>query len=451
MIPTPEMLKAARDAFPNKPFTEAIEAALTAALALLPGEPVGYTSQENIDALKKNPTWRGAMWAKPLGEGFDASIPLYAFPAPQPVCAQLTARKEAKLKADVARLIDGEAWKAMDDGRDRLEGSLWHLRRDWALEKAIAAISLVRAAISISPPAAVQEPVAVKAFDDLTLPVVATLFVARGAATARAVSGVESGPSEYSDLVRMSDVAKALEPFRSALSSPVEGGTEKDEDGARTVVIGEETISQLRSGKSVSAGRVYLLPADDLAAASHVATVEDHNDAFDPADEAFGGAFKDGFREGWLFAKSPDFEDRDEAEEDYPREVDIAPSECWDAYRSRYFEKLPLAAIPEVGAPIASPSSAEIEALQKIIRDQKASLLDYSARNIRLNEQHDELQAEIEALRVENETLREELGSAASLLETLSDDLDADDTSGVMMRVMAQRNRAALQQQEEGK
>ena len=52
------------------------------------------------------------------------------------------------------------------------------------------------------------------------------------------------------------------------------------------------------------------------------------------------------------------------------------------------------------------PASAEIQALQKIIRDQKASLLDYSERNIRLNDQHDELQAEIEALRVENGELK---------------------------------------------
>ena len=57
-----------------------------------------------------------------------------------------------------------------------------------------------------------------------------------------------------------------------------------------------------------------------------------------------------------------------------------------------------------------SPSpSAEIERLRTIIRDQKASLLDYSARNIRLNDQHDELQAEIEALRVENERVAKAL------------------------------------------
>ena len=48
-----------------------------------------------------------------------------------------------KLKADVGRLIDGEAWKAMEDGRASLEGSLWHLRQGWALEKAEKIIDLV--------------------------------------------------------------------------------------------------------------------------------------------------------------------------------------------------------------------------------------------------------------------------------------------------------------------
>lgn len=40
--------------------------------------------------------------------------------------------------------------------------------------------------------------------------------------------------------------------------------------------------------------------------------------------------------------------------------------------------------------------------------------------------------------------LAEELRSAASLLETLAEDLPEDDVSAIMMRVMAQRNRAAL-------
>jgi hypothetical protein len=55
---------------------------------------------------------------------------------------------DIKLKADVARLIDGEAWKAMNDGRAELPGSLWHLRQGWALEKAEQAISLVSASMS---------------------------------------------------------------------------------------------------------------------------------------------------------------------------------------------------------------------------------------------------------------------------------------------------------------
>lgn len=42
------------------------------------------------------------------------------------------------------------------------------------------------------------------------------------------------------------------------------------------------------------------------------------------------------------------------------------------------------------------------------------------------------------------ERLAEELTAAASLLETLSEELPDDDVSGVMMRVMAERNRSAL-------
>ncbi|MEI3850072.1 MULTISPECIES: hypothetical protein [unclassified Ensifer] len=55
---------------------------------------------------------------------------------------------------------------------------------------------------------------------NITLPVVGTLFVARGGATARAYAGLGDGPDEHSDLVRVSDVTKALEPILSALVSP---------------------------------------------------------------------------------------------------------------------------------------------------------------------------------------------------------------------------------------
>ncbi|MFC5760561.1 hypothetical protein [Rhizobium sp. GCM10022189] len=111
------------------------------------------------------------------------------------------------------------------------------------------------------------------------------------------------------------------------------------------------------------------LKAAQPAPAEHVtgsfATVSDHNAAYDPANDAFGGAFRDGFREGWLFARDPGFEDREELEVDYSREVDIAPSECWDAYKETYFAMLPLAAIPEVGATV----SDEITRLKQRIAD----------------------------------------------------------------------------------
>ncbi len=84
------------------------------------------------------------------------------------------------------------------------------------------------------------------------------------------------------------------------------------------------------------------------------ATVEDHNAAFDPADEAGGDAFRAGFREGWIFAQTPDGTDYDELTEQYGRVVDIEPSEAWTAYRDEFFAKLPLAAIPDVGAAVPS-------------------------------------------------------------------------------------------------
>lgn len=55
----------------------------------------------------------------------------------------MDATAKIKLKADVGRIIDGEAWKAMEDGRASLKGSLWHLRQGWALEKAEQIIALV--------------------------------------------------------------------------------------------------------------------------------------------------------------------------------------------------------------------------------------------------------------------------------------------------------------------
>ena len=60
---------------------------------------------------------------------------------------------------------------------------------------------------------------ALAALEAIELQVVATLLVARGGATARAVSGVEKGADEHSNLVRLSDVTAALEPIRAAIRS----------------------------------------------------------------------------------------------------------------------------------------------------------------------------------------------------------------------------------------
>ncbi len=49
-----------------------------------------------------------------------------------------------------------------------------------------------------------------------------------------------------------------------------------------------------------------------------------------------------------------------------------------------------------------------------------------------------------EAAEAEVKRLRDQLDSAACLLETLSEDRPSDDVDATMMRVMAQRNRAAL-------
>jgi hypothetical protein len=88
-----------------------------------------------------------------------------------------------------------------------------------------------------------------------------------------------------------------------------------------------------------------------------LATVADHNAAFDPADEALGGAFRAGFREGWISGQSPDGTDYGDLAERYPQAVDIEPSEAWQAHRDEFFAMLPLAAIPEVGESLPRPAS----------------------------------------------------------------------------------------------
>lgn len=68
--------------------------------------------------------------------------------------------------------------------------------------------------------------------EDLVLPIVGHLFVARGGATVRGIAGLEHGEDESSPLVRLSDVAKALEPFRALSAKPAQGEQWLDIDTA---------------------------------------------------------------------------------------------------------------------------------------------------------------------------------------------------------------------------
>lgn len=117
-------------------------------------------------------------------------------------------------------------------------------------------------------------------------------------------------------------------------------------------------------------------PAATAGEVERVATVADYNAAFDPADEAFGGAFRAGFREGWIFAQSPDGTDYDELAEQYGRSVEIEPSEAWDGHRDEYFAMLPLYALPEIGKPLAALASdrGEIERLARALAEANEEL-----------------------------------------------------------------------------
>jgi len=78
-------------------------------------------------------------------------------------------------------------------------------------------------------------------------------------------------------------------------------------------------------------------------------TAADVNKAFDPANEALGGAFMAGFKEGWIYAEiDADGERYQEMAEEYALAVDSAPQEAWDAHREKFFAMLPLAAIPKM-------------------------------------------------------------------------------------------------------
>lgn len=108
-------------------------------------------------------------------------------------------------------------------------------------------------------------------------------------------------------------------------------------------------------------------------------TAEEHNAAFDPANEALGGAFMAGFREGWIYAEiDADGERYQEMAEEYALAVDSAPQEAWDAHRAKFFAMLPLAAIPTMGTPIADKEAEIARVVQSVNEwDDRTSPDDY--------------------------------------------------------------------------
>lgn len=87
-----------------------------------------------------------------------------------------------------------------------------------------------------------------------------------------------------------------------------------------------------------------------------VATVEEYNAVFDPADEAGRDVFEDGLFVGYMHAKYgacwPD--DLEEAEAEFRADFDsVSRLEAWDAHRDTFFARLPLAALPALSAPPA--------------------------------------------------------------------------------------------------
>lgn len=89
---------------------------------------------------------------------------------------------------------------------------------------------------------------------------------------------------------------------------------------------------------------------------------------------------------------------------------------------------------------VEATSDSTLESLQ---RENEGLRLKVTGLKIAVT-QRDAYLARAEAAEAEMKRLRDELDSAACLLETLSEDKPADDVDAIMMRVMAERNRAAL-------
>lgn len=117
------------------------------------------------------------------------------------------------------------------------------------------------------------------------------------------------------------------------------------------------------------AGRILAaLATTQAGAVGGVVTVADYNAVFDPADDAGRDAYTEGFREGWIFAQTPDGSDYDEHRENYGHSIDMEPQEAWGSYRDEWFKHLPLAALPTIGEATTQAPASYAEGIEAAAR-----------------------------------------------------------------------------------
>lgn len=142
--------------------------------------------------------------------------------------------------------------------------------------------------------------------------------------------------------VSPSHVSKLMGRLASALEDILPWAEDKwaNPDAISEIVNARAVLKEAQAGDETPPPQTNVLPVS--------ANVEDHNTAFDRANEALGGAFMAGFREGWIYAEIDADGDRyKEMAEEYALAVDSAPQEAWDAHRAEFFAMLPLSTILE--------------------------------------------------------------------------------------------------------
>ncbi|MEA1083247.1 hypothetical protein SFC76_03155 [Sphingomonas sp. CD22] len=79
-------------------------------------------------------------------------------------------------------------------------------------------------------------------------------------------------------------------------------------------------------------------------------------------EEALGGAFCAGFREGWIVGQSPDGVDRGDLVERYPQAIESEPGTAWADHRDHFLAMLPAAWLSPAAAGEARRIAVQFEA-----------------------------------------------------------------------------------------